>query len=42
MHHLLEYINQYIKRKLSKDNDSTVHKTEYQHKRNPTGNPQWA
>ena len=39
MHHLLEHINQDIKRRSSKDKDSIVHKTEYQSKRNPTGNP---
>ena len=37
MHHLLEHINPDIKRTFSKDKDSTVHKTEYQNKRNPTG-----
>ena len=37
MHHLLEHINQDIKRGNSKDNDSIVHKTEYLNKRNPTG-----
>ena len=42
MHHLLEHINQYIKRKLSKDKDLTVHKTEYWSKRNSTGKPRWA
>ena len=44
MHHLLEHINQDIKRRLSKDNykDSTVHKTEYGSKRNPTCKPRWA
>ena len=39
MHHLLEHINQDIKSKLSKDKDSTVNKTEYRSKRNPTGKP---
>ena len=34
MHHLLEHINQDKKRRLSKDKDSTVNKTEYQSKRN--------
>ena len=42
MHHLLEHINQDIKRRLSKDKDSTVNKTEYRSKRNPTGKPRWA
>ena len=42
MHHLPEYINQDIKRRLSIDKDSTVNKTEYWSKRNPTGKPQWA
>ena len=42
MHHLLEHINQDITRKYSKDKDSTVQKTEYRSKRNPTGKPQWA
>ena len=42
MHHLLEHINQNIKRRLSKDKDSTVNKTEYRSKRNPTGKPRWA
>ena len=41
MHHLLEHINQNIRR-LSKDKDSTVDKTEYRSKRNPTGKPRWA
>ena len=36
MHHLLEHINQDI---TSKDNDSTVNKTEYRSKRNPQVNP---
>ena len=31
-----------IKRRLSKDKDSTVNKTEYWSKRNPTGKPRWA
>ena len=35
MHHLLKHINQ-------EDKDSTVNKTEYRSKRNPTGKPQWA
>ena len=42
MHQLLEQTNQDIKRRLSKDKDSTVHKTEYQSKRNPAGKPRWA
>ena len=42
MHHLLVHINQDIKRRKSKDKDSTVNKTEYQSKRNPTGKPGWA
>ena len=42
MHHLLEHINQDIERRNSKDKDSTVNKTEYQSKKNPTGKPQWA
>ena len=33
MHHLLEHINQDIKRRYSKDKDSTVNKTEYRSKR---------
>ena len=41
MHHLLEHINQDIKRRNSKDKDSTVNKTEYQSKKiqqvNPSG-----
>ena len=39
MHHLPEHINQDIK---SKDKDSTVNKTKYWSKRNPTGKPRWA
>ena len=40
MHHLLEHINQDIKRRYkSKDEDSTVNKTEYQSKIIPTGGP---
>ena len=39
MHHLLEHINQDIKRRYSKDKDSTGNKTEYLSKRNPTGKP---
>ena len=42
MHHRPEHINQDIKRRQSKDKDSTVHKTEYLSKRNPTGKPRWA
>ena len=42
MHHPLKHINQYITRRLSKDKDSTVNKTEYHSKRNPTGKPRWA
>ena len=42
MHHLPEHINQDIKRRQSKDKDSTVKKTEYQSKRNPTGKLRWA
>ena len=38
MHHL-EPINQDIKRRWGKDKDSTVNKTEYRSKRNPTGGP---
>ena len=41
MHHLLEHINQVIERRKSKDKDSTVHKTEYWSKRNPTGKQRW-
>ena len=37
MHHLLEHINQDTTRRQSKDKDSTVNKTEYRSKRNPTG-----
>ena len=29
MHHLLEHINPDLKRRQSKDNDSTLHKTDY-------------
>ena len=39
MHHLLEHINQDITRRLSKDKDSTVNKTEYRSRGNPTGKP---
>ena len=39
MHHLLEPLNQDIKRRKSKDKNSTVHKTENRGKRNPTGKP---
>ena len=42
MHHHPGHINQDIKRRYSKDKDSTVNKTEYRSKRNPTGKPQWA
>ena len=42
MHYLLEHINLDIKWRQSKDEDSTVNKTEYQSKRNPTGKPRWA
>ena len=42
MHHIIEHINQDIARRLSKDKDSTVNKTEYLSKRNPTGKPRWA
>ena len=42
MHHLLEYTNQIMKRRQSKDKDSTVNKTEYGSKRNPTGKPRRA
>ena len=42
MHYLQKQINQDIKRKQSKDKDSTVHNTEYRSKRNPTGKPGWA
>ena len=42
MYHLPEHINQDITRSWSKDKDSTVNKTEYQSKRNPTGKPRWA
>ena len=42
MHHLPEHTNQDITRRRSKDKDSTVNKTEYQSKRNPTGKPRWA
>ena len=41
MHHLLEHTNQDIKRNKAKTRTSTVHKTEYQSKRSPTGKPQW-
>ena len=30
------------KSRYNKDNDSTVNKTEYQSKSNPTGKPRWA
>ena len=39
MHHLLEHINQDIKRRLSKDKDSTVNKTEYRSKEIQQVNP---
>ena len=42
IHHLLEHINQDIKRRQSKDKDSTVNQTEYGSKRNPTDKPWWA
>ena len=42
MHYLPEHINQDITKRKSKDKDSTVHKTEYWSKRNPTGKPLWA
>ena len=32
MHHLIEHINRDIKRRLSKDTDSTVQQTKYQSK----------
>ena len=41
-HHLLEHINQDKKKGLNKYKDSTVNKTEYWSKRNPTGKPRWA
>ena len=34
VHHLIEHTNQDIKRRKSKDKDSTVNKTEYRSKRN--------
>ena len=40
--HLLKSINQDIKRRLGKDKDSTVNRTEYRSKRNPTDKPRWA
>ena len=42
MHHLLKHINQDITRRLSKDKASTVNKTEYRSKRNPTCKSWWA
>ena len=39
MHHLLEHINQDIKRRQSKDKNSTVNKTEYQSKKIQQVNP---
>ena len=36
MRHLLEHVNQDIKRRYSKDKDSTANKTEYRSKRNQT------
>ena len=42
MHYLLEHINQDMKRRKSKDKDSTVNKTEYRSKRNQIGKPRWA
>ena len=39
MHHLLEHINQDIKKIYSKEKDSTVNTAEYQSKRNQTGKP---
>ena len=41
MHHLPEHIHQGIKKKKSKDKDSTVNKTKYRSKRNPTGKPRY-
>ena len=37
-----KHINQDKSRRKSNDKDSTVNKTEYQSKRNPTGKPWWA
>ena len=42
MHHLLEHINEDIKRRQSKDKDPTVNKTEHRSNRNPTGKPRRA
>ena len=42
MHHLPEHINQDITRRWSKDKESTVNRTEYWSKGNPTGKPRWA
>ena len=39
MHHLLEHINQDITRRLSKDKDSAVNKTEYDSKKIQQVNP---
>ena len=39
MHHLLKHINQEITRRQGKDKESTVNKTEYRSKINPTGKP---
>ena len=42
MHHLLEaeHINQYIKRRQSKDKDSSANKAEYRSRRNKTAKHQ--
>ena len=42
MHHLLEHINQDVKRRLNEDEESTVNITERRSKINPTAKPWWA
>ena len=42
MYHLQKHIKQNIKRRNSKDKDSTVNKTKYQSTRNPMGKARWA
>ena len=41
MNHLLEHINKDIKGDKAKNMDSTVHKTEYRSKNNPTDTLRW-
>ena len=42
MHHLIRTYESRYKKEIQQNKDSTVHKTEYRSKRNPTGKPQWA